>query len=248
MTIKSKVAIVTGGSSGLGEAVVERFAVEGAKVVIADNNYILAKKHTNEYVKRGLQVLPIETDVTVGDSVAEMVLKTIAAFGRIDILVNNVGIYPTQKFLEMTVEEWDRVLNINLRSVFLVSKAVIPHMVENGTGKIINIASTSFYEGPPEMTHYVASKAGVIGLTRTLAREFAKDGININSVSPGMIVTPTFVEQRPKELIDSLLAKQAFKRTAGPNDIVGPILFFADSDSDWVTGQNLVVDGGLVMD
>jgi 3-oxoacyl-[acyl-carrier protein] reductase len=248
MAIKGKVAIVTGGASGLGEAVVERFVNEDARVVIADQNDTRAQKNVDQYQKRGYQVLSINTDVTKSDSVANMVSKTISAFGRIDILVNNAGIYPTQKFLEMTEKEWDRVLNVNLRGVFLVSKAVLPHMIEKRSGKIINISSSGFNEAPSEMTHYVASKAGVIGLTRTLAREFAEFGININSVSPGMIVTPSFIEQRPKELIDTLIAKQAFKRTAEPNDIVGPILFFADSDSGWVTGQNLIVDGGLIMD
>jgi len=176
-----------------------------------------------------------------------MVDQVIEAYGHIDILVNNAGIYPTKKFLEIAEQEWDRIINLNLRSVYLDTKAVLPHMIENGSGKIVNIASTSFDEGAAQMSHYVSSKAGVIGLTRSLSREFAENKININAVSPGMIVNSSFVNQRPAELIDMLVKRQAFQRTAGPEEIVGPILFLVSPESDWVTGQTINVDGGLVM-
>ncbi len=247
MNIKGKIAIVTGGASGLGRAIVERFTNEGAKVVIADIDDQSAGLFVKELTSKNREVLFVHTDVTNGIQVSQMVDQVIKTYGRVDILVNNAGIYPTKKFLEISEEEWDRIINLNLRSVYLVTKAVLPHMIRNGSGKIVNIASTSFDEGPSQMSHYVSSKAGVIGLTRSLAREFAENKININAVSPGMIVNPSFVNQRPAELIDMLVKRQAFQHTAGPEEFVGPILFLVSQESDWVTGQTINVDGGLVM-
>lgn len=247
MNLEGKVALVTGGASGLGRSIVECFSDHGAKVVIADVDDEKAQSLVVDLSNKGRDVLFVKTDITRKSDVINLINQAIVTYCRIDIVVNNAGIYPTKKFLDIKEEEWDRIFSLNVKSVYLVSQAALPHMIRNHYGKIVNIASTSVDEGPSEMTHYVSSKAAVIGLTRSLAREFAGHHINVNAVSPGMIVNPSFVSQRPAELIDMLVKKQAFQRTAGPEDIVGTILFLASPESDWVTGQTINVDGGIAM-
>lgn len=244
--LDGKVAIVTGGASGLGRAIVERFSDEGAQVVIADVNETQARELSESLNSKGHRTLPVFMDITDLSSIGEMVSKVIEAFGIIDILVNNAGIYTTSAIEDITEAIWDQMMDINLKGTFFTAQTALPYLKQSAHGKIVNIASTCIFEGSPLMTHYSASKAGVMGLTRALANELGACNINVNAISPGMIVTEKFRSMRSKELVDMLVAKQVFQRPGAAEDIVGPILFLASQDSDWVTGQNLVVDGGMI--
>jgi len=175
-----------------------------------------------------------------------MVDDTVKQYRQIDILVNNAGVYTTCEFEKITPDIWDRMIDVNLKGLFFVTQAVVAHMKLAEKGKIINIASTGFAEGLPLMSHYVASKGGVIGLTRSMATELGKYNINVNAISPGMILTDTFAATRPEDLIKSIVKSQVFQRAGTVDDFIGPIFFLSSSDSDWITGQNLYVDGGLV--
>lgn len=244
--LDGKVAIVTGGASGLGRAIVERFSGEGAQVVIADVNETQARELSDSLNSKGRRTLPVFMDITDLSSIGEMVSKVIEEFEKIDILVNNAGIYTTSAIEDITEAIWDQMVDINLKGTFFTAQAALPYLKQSAHGKIVNIASTCIFEGSPQMTHYTASKAGVMGLTRALANELGACNINVNAISPGMIVTEKFRSMRSKELVDMLVAKQVFQRPGAAEDIVGPILFLASQDSNWVTGQNLVVDGGMI--
>jgi len=250
MKLKGKVAIVTGAAQGLGEAFAMRLAEEGAKVVIAD---ILDGRPVQRAIEeKGGEALALYTDVSDERSTNEMAVKTIERFGRIDILINNAAIFSTIKrnpFYEMPVQDWDDVIRVNLKGPFLCSKAAYPYMKRNGKGKIINISSGTFFEGLPNRAHYIASKAGLIGLTRAVARDAGDDGICVNAIAPGYTLTE-IQEQRMgsnQELVQSTLSTRCIKRHERPEDLLGAILFLCSDDSDFITGQTLVVDGGRIM-
>lgn len=257
MKLKDKVAIVTGSARGLGKAYALRLADEGAKIVVAAirDPEVTAK----EIEQRGGTAIALHTDVSSEKSTIEMAEKTIKAFGKIDILVNNAAIMlkrPTktpvmQPSDQITVEEWDSVMAVNVKGVWLCIKAVMPQMKRQGKGKIINISSTVFFAGAPMVLHYVASKAAVIGITRAMARELGDYGINVNCIAPGFTYSETIiaaVEAREfGELPDLIVATQCFKRRQQPSDLLGAIVFLASEESDFITGQTLVVDGGSIM-
>ena len=168
-------------------------------------------------------------------------------FGRVDVLVNNAGIYPSQNFEDITFEEWRRVIGINLDSAFLVTSAMLPLMKRLGRGRIINISSGTVLLGTPTYTHYAAAKAGLIGFTRSLASELGPSGITVNAVAPGLTLTDTVAATVSAELLERRRLQRAVRRHQMPNDIVGTILFLASTDSDFVTGQLINVDGGTAM-
>ena len=194
----------------------------------------------------------LKTDVSDERSTVEMVERTVDRFGRLDILINNAAIFApieTKPFFEISGREWDDVMRVNLKGMFLCCKAVYPQMKEQGKGKIINVASGVFFKGLPLFLHYVTSKGGVIGLTRALAREVGNDGICVNAIAPGYTVTEAMkrgsIHDGP--YIDAVTLSRCFKRREIPEDLTGTIVFLASDDSDFMTGQTLVVDGGATM-
>lgn len=250
MKLKGKVAIVTGGSRGIGRAYAIRLAKEGAKVVIAD---IIDGNETVDVIKKeGGEAIYLYTDVTDEKSTIKMAQKTIENFGRIDILINNAAFFSQivkKPFYEISVEEWDRVMAVNLKGPFLCTKAVFPYMKRQRKGKIINVASGAFYKGLPNFLHYVVSKGGNVALTRSLARELGEWGICVNAIAPGYTETEYLKEhpQDPPEVINAIIRSRCLKRPEVPEDLEGTIVFLSSDDSDFITGQTIVVDGGSVL-
>ena len=256
MRLKDKISIITGGAGGIGKSFAVGFAREGAKVVIADINLAEANVLVDSLRKEGKEALAIGTDVSNLESTEEMVRKTIEHFGRIDILVNNAAMIVRDKVsrvmvkvlvCELDPDEWDRVMAINLKGVFLCSRAVLPYMREQGGGKIINIASTLAFSGRSNIAHYVASKGGVVSLTKVLARESGDYNINVNCIAPGSTFSEEPRTQAALEFRKQEVPGRAIKRVEYPDDLVGTAIFLASSDSDFITGQTIVVDGGHIM-
>ncbi|MDB5761047.1 MAG: putative short-chain dehydrogenase/reductase [Herminiimonas sp.] len=247
--LEGRVAIVTGGGHGIGKAYATRLASEGAKIVIAEIDEKAAQAVAQELTAAGYEALGMRTDVSDPASVEKMAAAAIERFGRIDVLVNNAAIFATvpmsrSPFDQITVDEWDRMMTVNLKGTWLASCAVIPQMRNQGYGKIINISSGTALKGSPSRIHYVTSKAGILGFTKTLANEVGKDNICVNCVAPGS----TLSEENPDEGIikmrNQAASSRALKRVQSPDDLTGAIVFFASADSDFITGQTLVVDGG----
>jgi len=247
--LEGRVAIVTGGGHGIGKAYAARLASEGAKVVIAELDGKAADAVAAELSTAGHAAIAVCTDVADRASVDAMARAAVERFGRIDVLVNNAAIFATipmsrAPFDEIEPEEWDRMMAVNLRGTWLASRAVIPQMRKQGYGKIINISSGTALKGSPSRIHYVTSKAGILGFTKTLANEVGRDNICVNCVAPGS----TLSEENPDEGIVKMrtqaTATRALKRVQKPEDLTGAIVFFASADSDFITGQTLVVDGG----
>jgi NAD(P)-dependent dehydrogenase (short-subunit alcohol dehydrogenase family) len=243
--LAGKSAVVTGAAGGLGFAFADGLTRAGARVAIADINAGAARKAAETLAAQGGAAIAASVDVSDEASVEAMVSQVVAAYGSIDILVNNAGIYAGLKrkpFFEITAEEWDRVMSVNLKGAFLCAKAVYPRMKGRG-GKIVNIASATVFSGSPLWMHYVASKGGVIAMTRVMARELGVDGINVNALAPGFTLT-----EASKAVIEDAenygVARGAIHRAAHPNDMVGACLWLASPLSDFVTGQTVIVDGG----
>jgi 3-oxoacyl-[acyl-carrier protein] reductase len=224
LNLKGKVAIVTGGGRGLGKAAAARMARAGANVVIAELGDF-GRDAAEEVSRIGPQSIFVQTDVSDSASVAAMVATAVETFGRIDILVNNAAIYPFHTWEETSEEEWDSVFAVNMKGCFLCAKAAIPHMQAVGKGKIINIASITFFFGPEGLLHYVATKGGVIGFTRSLAREMGPYNINVNAISPGAIPTDAEAMFDPEEQTRTALANQCIKRRGTPEDIANLVCF-----------------------
>ncbi len=259
MTLKDKVAIITGGAQGLGYAYAIGFVDEGAKVAIADINVEAANQAAENLEKKGGEVLAIKTDVSDLESVREMARKTAERFGGVDILVNNaamlgrVAVSRNKSFYELDLDEWDRVMAVNVKGTFLCAREVFPYMKERGGGKIINIASTQFFHPSggrgrgPRYVHYIASKGAVVGITRALAREMGEYNINVNCIALGSTLSEDPSDQAAIELRKGSIASRAIQRMEYPEDVVGTAIFLASSSSDFITGQIIVVDGGGTM-
>lgn len=250
--LEGRVAIVTGGGHGIGKAYARRLAGEGAKVVIAEIDAAAAANVASELVAAGFGALAVPTDVAARESVEEMARRTIAAFGRIDVLVNNAAIFATvpmsrEPFDRIDPSEWDRMMAVNLRGTWLASCAVIPQMRRQRYGKIINVSSGTALKGSASRIHYVTSKAGILGFTRTLAREVGKDNICVNCVAPGSTLSEENPDEGVVRMRTAAASDRALQRVEKPEDLVGAVAFFASSDSDFITGQTLVVDGGSCM-
>jgi (S)-1-phenylethanol dehydrogenase len=246
-----KTAIVSGGASGIGQASAIRLAQEGADVIIADRQH--AEKTLQLITELGGKAKAFECDVTNPASVTSFKAAVEGIGARCDILLNNAGIYPMQTFDEMTFEDWRHVLAVNLDSMFLMTKAFIDGMKSRQWGRIINIASDTVNLVLPGFAHYVASKAGVIGLTRSLATEFGQSGITANAIAPGLTQTPgTEARERiaggltKEEFFAAYASMQAIKRVQQVSDLVGVVSFLASDDAAFVTAQTIYVDGGLV--
>lgn len=242
-----RVAIVTGGARGIGKAIAELFANRGANVVIADLQAELAEVTAHEITQStGRETLAITVDVSKSNSANEMIDKALSKFNHIDILVNNAGITRDTLILRMGEDDWDIVLNVNLKGVFNCSKAVIRSMMKQRYGKIINISSVSGQIGQVGQTNYSASKAGIIGFTKALAREVASRNITVNAVAPGIIPT-ALTDVLPEELKKSILEATPLGRMGKPEEIAYAVAFFASDEASYITGQVLAVDGGMVM-
>jgi 3-oxoacyl-[acyl-carrier protein] reductase len=252
MRLHNQVAVITGAAHGIGRAYARRFAEEGARVVIADIDAPGGEATAKAISEDGLSAWSRATDVRDFSSVAGLMSETRERFGRIDVLLNNAAIYVTQKLWkgrveELALEEWDRVMEVNLKGVFLCCKAVIPIMKQQRSGKIINIASGTFFSGSGNMPHYTTAKGGVVALTRVMARQLGDWGINVNCMTPGSTMSEENVTEDVLARREGSVDKRCFKRVETPNDIVGTALFLASRDSDFITGQLLVVEGGGVM-
>lgn len=246
MQLAGKVALVTGAAQGIGKAIVLLLARNGADIVVSDINLEKAEETANEVQVIGRKAMAIKVNVADLEDVERMVQTIIEKFGRIDILINNAGITRDKLILRMTEEDWDAVLNVNLKGTFNCTKAVIRHMSKQKGGKIVNIASVSGEMGNAGQANYSASKAGVIGLTKTIAREFAQRGINVNAIAPGYIQTPMTdaLSEKVKEELRRLIP---MGRLGQPEDVAQAVLFLVSEASSYITGQVLNVNGGIYM-
>ena len=248
MRAKDKVAIITGAGQGIGRAYAHRFVQEGASVVVAELNESKGKAVAEEIQSLDGQGIFVRTDVADEASCQEMAAAAVRQFGRIDILVNNAAVFSAIKmkpFWELSVAEWDQLMAVNVRGVWLASKAVVSQMRKQGSGRIINISSGVVFMGRPNYLHYVASKGAVITMTRAMARELGEFGITVNAITPG----PTFTEI-PRETVtpeqkEAMIRMQSIRRAEEPQDLVGTVVFLASDDSAFITGQTINVDGGM---
>ena len=240
---EGRVAIVTGSGRGLGASIIERFARDGAMVVVNDVSEESAHSKRAELEKAGAKAIASVQDVSTMAGAIALVEATVAAFGRVDILVNNAGVTRDAMFHKMTEEKFDEVIRINLKGPFNVGQACAKRMIEQKYGKIVNIASIAWL-GNIGQTNYSASKAGLVGMTRTWALELARAGINVNAIAPGLIETQ-MTDAIPAEVKDKFLAKIPMKRMGKPEDIAALVTFLASDEAHYITGQCIQIDGGL---
>lgn len=243
MQFQDKVAIVTGSGQGIGLGIAMALAKEGCNIVITDLNADTCTQATEEIKKLGVKAIGVPCDVAKKDEVDSLVEQTLKEFGKLDILVNNAGVYPYKAFMDMTEADWDKVMNVNMKGVFLCCSAALKHMKEGS--KIVNISSIASIVGFENLVHYCASKGGVNGLTRTLAVEMAPKKINVNAVAPGAIETPGtgMTEESKKNFIPMI----PWGRVGVSEDIANAVVFLASEGADYITGQVLVVDGGWTL-
>jgi 3-oxoacyl-[acyl-carrier protein] reductase len=245
--LQDKVALVTGAAAGIGEAVAELFCAEGAAVLALDRDGPGVQAVAARIRARGQQAQAATADVRDRAALAQAIGSAVAEHGRLDILINNAGIYPRKAFLEMTEAEWDEMQDINLKSLMHTCQLALPHMLRQGAGKIVNISSVTFFLGYERLTHYVAAKGGVIGMTRVLAREFGPHNIHVNCITPGAIKVEAEKRFVSEEQQQTILGNQSLKRRLMPLDLARVCLFLSCPLSDGMTGQTLNVDGGWVM-
>jgi NAD(P)-dependent dehydrogenase (short-subunit alcohol dehydrogenase family) len=247
MKLKDKVAIVTGGVRGIGRAMAEGLAEEGASVVIVD--MAKADLAAKEMIGKGFKTIGVKVDVSSEEDTARMAEEAVKSFGKIDILINNAGIYTSLipgPMENITVEEWRKVMDVNVMGMWLCSKAVVGEMRKAGGGRIINLTSGVPFKGNPFLLHYVASKSAVIGLTRALAKELGKDNILVNAIAPGFTLSDGIMDNeiQLKHFREISAQARVLQRDQQPADLVGTAKFLAGADSSFITGQTIVVDGG----
>jgi len=246
-SMEGRVAVVTGGARGIGRAIVEKLALLGANVVIADMLVELAEKSAEEITNlTNKRIIAVKVNVTEGKSANDLIDQTLNEFGKVDILVNNAGITRDTLILRMVEADWDAVLDVNLKGVFNCSKAVVRPMMKQRYGRIVNISSVSGQAGQAGQTNYSASKAGVIGFTKALAREVASRQITVNAVAPGFIST-SLTYDLSDELKISILGATPIGRMGTPEEVAAAVAFLASEDAAYITGQVLAVDGGMAM-
>jgi 2-hydroxycyclohexanecarboxyl-CoA dehydrogenase len=247
MSLAGKVVVVTGAASGIGLAAAQRFAKDGAKVAIWDINEDGAKRAADELVKAGGKAIASRVDVADRTQIKAAVERVHAEFGQVQVLVNNAGITLFKPFMETDEETWDRVMTINLKSILLVTQAVLPDMLAAKWGRIINISSSSAQTGSARMTAYAASKGGVIAFTKALAQELAQAGITVNNIPPGFVDTPMLRGEGVAGMgasVEQVAARSPMGRAGKPENIAAACAFLASDDADYITGHTLSVNGG----
>ena len=243
--LKEKVVIVTGAGQGIGKSTAQRFSREGAKVVVAEFDENTGQRVAEGLEIGGAEVLFVQTDVADRDSVKRLVPVVLEKFGRIDVLVNNAGILRDNTLKKMTDDEFDQVIDVNLRGTFICGQEVAAVMRQQGSGVILNASSVVALYGNFGQTNYVASKAGVIGMTKVWARELGKDGIRVNAVTPGFIET-AMTEGIPDKVLEMMMTRVPLRRMGSPEDVAATYCFLASDNAAYITGQVLGVDGGTV--
>jgi 3-oxoacyl-[acyl-carrier protein] reductase len=248
--LTGRTVIVTGGGKGIGKVYAQEFARAGARIVAADIDGPAAEAVARGIEGEGGEALAVTTDVSDAESTQAMACAALDRFGAIDVLINNASLMstlPRRSWLEIPLDEWDRVMAVNLRGLFLCCRAVFPAMREQKRGKIVNISSSRVWDGTPNRLHYTTSKAGVIGFTRALARELGEFGITVNAVTPGLTLSDTQVASSSGNYLNVAAANRALGRPQYPDDLVGAVMFLSSAASDFITGQTVNVDGGKAM-
>ncbi len=241
---QGRVVVITGAAGGIGAALVERFLANGDRVVALDH----VQNALDNLAARGFppdRIAYLTCDVSREDSCTTAAAAVEARFGRVDVLVNAAGVFPTCRVEDMTLEAWRTVIDINLTGTFLIVRAMIPLIKARGWGRIVNLGSATVFGGPSGRAHYVASKSGVIGLSRCLASELGDYGITVNVVTPGLTVTEAVTRDTPAELIERVRTIRPVKRDQQASDVTGAVFFLASPEADFITGQTLNVDGGM---
>lgn len=247
MSVKDKVILITGASVGIGRGAAIGLGGRGATIGVNYRSHRAEAETALEAIRRGGgEGCLVQADVSRPEEVRRMVRTVREAFGRIDVLINNAGVYPRQAFSEMTFTDWQKVIDVNLNGHYHVCHEVLPEMVERGYGKIINVSTVCFEVPQANMAHYMASKGGIIGLTRALAREYGPHGVRVNAVAPGAILVEEELRWFPnqEEVLAKCVAVQSLKYRGLPEHLVGTFAYLASEDSDFVTGQTIYVDGG----
>ncbi len=245
MRLENKVAIITGAGSGIGRETALLFAKEGAKVVVADVNEKAGEETVVEIKKNG-EGFFVKLDVSNREQSKQMVKTTLEKYGRIDVLINNAGIVQDAFLSKMTEEQWDKVINVDLKGVFNCIQAVVEVMINQGNGVIINTSSIVGVEGNVGQVNYAAAKAGLIGMTKTLAKELGKKGIRVNAVAPGFITTP-MTSNVPEKILEMMKEKTPLRRLGEAKDVAYAYLYLASDEANFVNGAVLCVDGGLII-
>jgi 3-oxoacyl-[acyl-carrier protein] reductase len=247
-SLEGRVAIVTGGGGGLGEGICGALAAADAAVAAVDVAREDAERVAERISSNGARCVALEADVSDRRSTEAMVENVVGEFGGVDILVNNAAIYPLRPWTEIEEEEWDRVMAVNLKGYFLCARAAFPHMRDRGDGRIVNVASITFFIGWAGFLDYVSSKGAVIGFTRTLAREVGADGVTVNAVSPGAFPTAAERVHPDQEALNRrILEQQCLKRRGTPEDVGNLVTFLAGDAASFITGQTIMIDGGWAM-
>jgi 3-oxoacyl-[acyl-carrier protein] reductase len=246
MRVKDKVVIITGGGSGIGKETGILFAKEGAKVVVADVNEKAGAETVDAIKNAGGEAFFARLDVSNREQSKQVVKDTIAKYSRVDVLINNAGIIQDALVVKMTEEQWDKVIDINLKGPFNCIQAVVEQMISQGSGVILNISSIVALYGNVGQTNYAATKAGLVGMTKTLAKELGKKGIRVNAVAPGFIYTP-MTATVPEKILEMMKEKTPLKRLGAPADIANTLLFLSSDDASFINGAVISVDGGLLL-
>jgi 3-oxoacyl-[acyl-carrier protein] reductase len=246
--LDGRVALVTGAGGGLGEGICASLAAAGAAVACVDRNAETAQARVEGIRSAGGTAIAVSADVSDAASVAAMVEQTVVELGRLDVLVNNAAIYPRRAWTEITEDEWDQVLAVNLKGYFLCARTAFDHLVASGRGRVINIASITAFIGMTHLLDYVSSKGAVISFTRALAREIGPDGVTVNAISPGAFPTDAEkIHPNPEEYDQWILDQQSVKRRGTPDDIGNLVVFLASDATSFLTGQVIELDGGWFM-
>jgi 3-oxoacyl-[acyl-carrier protein] reductase len=249
MRLNGRVALVTGAGRGLGKVISMSLAKEGASIVAADIDFDSCMSTVKEIQAEGFAAIAIEMDITKEKDVLRMAEETISKLGTIDVLINNAAIFygiSWKPFDDISIKEWDAVMKVNVRGCWQCTKAVVPQMKKQGKGKIVNVASSVPYSPPGVFCHYVASKGAVIALTRALSIELGEYGINVNAIAPGLTMTEATKMALTEERARQSAEKRPIKRLEQPEDIVGAVIFLSSDESDFITGQTIIISGGGV--